>query len=266
MVHPFTDGVSIEVETFKTTCNTGERKLDLLFYNNVNRAGQVLTSLVFNSGVRDAQDTNKLHYEQNKLNRNTDIEMLYNIVGDSKKWSNSAIITLNEDLIKDNSYDADRTAIPFDINTDFSVAKVVGENVYDGWYTVVSVGLTEWEDGDVVPAGVLRYNPTESRAEYYKESGGWEAINKINSTQTIYDLSNTIPYNPYTAEHFIVTTKIHALYTKLLNKDINRQWYSTLNKIGPKLATLENSVDFKNYGTAQLMINSFGTSLLMLLI
>ena len=228
MVHPFTDGVSIEVETFVTSCSPGFKKLDLLFYNNVNRAGQVLTSLVYNSGVRDAQDTSRLHYEPNKLYKNTDIEMSYIIVGDEKLWANSDLITLTEDLIKDNSYDADRTAVPFSLRNDFAVTKVVGDNVYDGWYTVVSVGLTEWADGDVVPEGVLRYNPTESRAEYYGENGDWISINRINAENTLIEVFNTGGTCVY-KNHYTGSTEINSFdlsdlqaglyFVRLKNKD-----------------------------------------------
>jgi len=78
------NGELIQVSAKDFSCKfPSDHKLELLYYNNINRNGEVLSSLVYNSGLRVMSDDTDIVYSPLTLYKNTDIEKQYSIAGDS---------------------------------------------------------------------------------------------------------------------------------------------------------------------------------------
>lgn len=268
----YTDGISIEATPFDLQCKGETYKLDLLYYNNVNRYGEILTSLVYNSGVRDAADLSKIHYEPNKLFMNNSFERTYSFTNSSEtsnRWKNADLLTSGISILKDNSYTASHNFSRYNISTDYAAAYEGGQYSYDGWYTIVSVGLPEHTFPTTLPAGTLRIHA--GNAEYAKsseQSGNtdWELLNIINPIIPMYNFIRSDSGNAYDTFDFVVTVKTNTLYKKLLDNKLDSDWFIKMNTLDPKMRTLQTAVERDVYNLAQHMINSINNSLLALLI
>ncbi len=278
MQNIYLNGVDIRVSTFDLTLTdfSIEYKLDLLYYNNINRYGEILSSLVYNSNVRLALDTDTILYNPNKLFLNNSFERSYILEGSSNRWKNADLLTDGLSNLNDNSASAVYPYKKFDVNLDYAPAYQNGIYTYDGWYTLYSVALIEYPD-EFIPTveqpilyqGTMRYY--DGRAQYAiqdnpTELAHWRDLNDIDTTIDIYNFIREDRYDPYSSLDFMVTTKIHSLYKKLLDNKLDNNWFKKLNILSPKLRTLHTAVEFKNFDKAQHIINSVDNSLLTLLI
>ncbi len=271
MQNIYLDGISIEVVPFDLKCKSETYKLDLLYYNNVNRYGEILTSLVYNSGLRDADDLTRVHYEPNKLFNNNSFEQSYSFLTTetSFRWKNADLLTTGISILNDNSYTATYSFDHYDILTDNAVLYENGQHAYDGWYSLVSVGLPAHADVETLPVGTLRYNSGD--VEYAAVTpqtgpGDWSLLNVIDPDIAIYNFIRSSGGNTYDVFEFVSTVKTNTMYKKLLDNKLKNDWFKKLNILGPKLRTLTASVEHGSYDMAQHVINSVNNSLLSLLI
>ncbi len=270
MQNTYLNGVDIRVEPFDLEYTGETYKLDLLYYNNVNRFGEVLSSLVYNSGVRSITDLTTIVYNPNKLFLNTAFEQSYTLTGDSNRWKNADVLTGYTSNLKDNSADATYSYERFNITTGYSVQYANGEHSYDGWYTLYSVVLHEYPDNSPsLLEGTLRYNG--GVAQYAIQdaptlSGHWSDLNTVDTTIDIYNFIREDRGDIYEAYDFVATVKINSLNKRLLDNKLDSGWYKRLNILSPKIRTMETAIEFKNYDKAQYMINAVNNSLLSLLI
>lgn len=259
------NGVDIKVTPFDLTYTGATNKLDLLYYNNINRFGEVLTSLVYNSGIRLVNDTKLIVYNPNKLFLNDAFEISYTLTGTSNRWKNMDLATGNVTNLKDNSADATYTYSKFNKLTDYAVKYGNGEHSYDGWYTFYSVALqTHADTGSGLPIGTLR--DKTNVAQYSSATDTWVNLNVVDTTLPIYNITDTSRSEIYKTHNFVSTVKTESLYKKLLSNKLDNSWFKILNILSPKLRTLETAIEFKEYGKAQHMINAINNSLLLLLI
>ena len=270
MQNTYLNGVDIKVEPFDLSYTGGTHKLDLLYYNNINRFGEVLSSLVYNSGVREVDDTTRIIYNPNKLFLNTTFEQSYELTGMSNVWKNADLLTGYTTNLRDNSADATYIYEKFNITTGYAVSYSNGEHSYDGWYTLYSIILQAYPDNSPsVLQGTLRYNG--SIVQYALQDAPtlpthWEDLNIIDTTIDIYNFIREDRGDTYKSYDFVSTVKINSLNKRLLDNKLDSGWYKRLNILSPKLRTLETAIEFKNYDKAQYMINAVNSSLLSLLI
>jgi len=267
----YANGISIECEGLITSCQSPDKKLDLLFYNRMNKNGDVLTSLVYNSGVLDGSSNRRIHYEPAKLLRNTEFELSYNISGPGNRWLNSDIVNTEISLFKNKGIFAKNTSKEFDVINDYAVVEFAGSMMYDGWYSLVSIALPDRPNNDQVPAGTLRLNQTTGIAEYALVDNptigdDWSPLNEIDASIPIYNMLRMPAINAYRKEDFFVYTKLLTLYKKLLNDEIKEDWYYRLSKIKPKVRTISAAVEAKEFAKAQLLLQSMDLTLLTLLV
>lgn len=270
MQNTYLNGVDIRVEPFDLTDYGAEHKLDLLFYNNINRQGEILSSLVYNSGVRDANDQSLIVYNPNTLFLNTSFEVGYTIADTITRWKNADLLTNGLTNLKNNNAGATNTYGQFDINVDYAVSHNNGVNSYDGWYSFYSIHLQEYaNDGSGVLKGTLRYgNNTAQYAETNNPSAGdWKDLDTIDDTSiAIYNFMREDRNDNLESYDFMVTVKTLSLYKSLLENKLEGGWYKRINILNSKLRTLDSAIEFKHYDKAQHIINAISNSLLSLLI
>jgi hypothetical protein len=269
MQNTYLNGVEIRVEPYDLEYTGYDYKLDLLFYNNVNRYGEILTSLVYNSGVRDSNDISYIIYNPNKLFLNTSFEQGYTLTGTSNRWKNADLLTTGTSMLRDNSSSATYTYSHYDVATDNAVTYQNGDHSYDGWYTMVSIVLKDHADSAAVLQGTLRNNT--GTAQYAIQDNPtllahWSDLDDIDTTIDIYNFLREDRSDTYLSFDFVVTTKIHSLHKKLLDEKLEDMWFKRVNMLSPKMKTLEAAIDLENYDKAQHMINAVQGSLLSLLI
>jgi hypothetical protein len=260
----YLNGIDIRVETFDITSIAGSDvyKMDILLYNNINIYGEVISSMVYNSGAKLVDDTSLIVYNPNKLLLNSSFENTYNISGtESNVWKNNTIITGNKSNLKDNSRGASYSYSHY-TTADYSVPFANGEYMYDGWYTLCSVLLPTTLEGAPV-TGSFRFNTVP---QYYN-GATWVALTSIpNQAIAIYDFLRAARNESYIRKDFVVTTKIETLYNQLLNESIEGCWFKKLNYMKPKLSTIKSAIEFERFDVAQHMIKSVNVSLLSILI
>jgi len=271
MQNTYLNGVDIKVEPFDMSYTGVLNKLDLLFYNNINRYGEILTSLIYNSGVKDSNNIDLIIYNPNKLFLNTDYELGYVLTGTSNRWKNNNLILNGLTNFKDNSITADHSAYSrFNVLTDYAIPYINGDYGYDGWYTLCSVVLPPlptnspaiFEGGFRHSNGTAQYaNITGPSTEYH-----WNDLQNIMTDIDIYNFIHGGRYELYLSYNFVSTVKINSLNKTLLDNKLDNAWFKKVNILNPKLRTLETAIEFADYGKAQYIINSVSNSLLSLLI
>ena len=225
----------------------------------------MLRSLVYNSGKRLTADTTEIQYFPNNLYKNSDLELLYDIEGDSTRWSNSDLLTSDITLLKDTSYKAKSDFKKFDIEVDFAVKDMNGEFMYDGWYTFLSIVIEPVNTyPPIPPLGTIADNGGD--IQYYS-THGWISLVKIESTIPIYQsVWTTFSDEVGVTFDFFVSNKIKALYKTLLDNKLHKEWFNKLNILSPKLRTIEGAIEAGRFDLAQQILNSVDTSLLFMLI
>jgi len=268
MQKTYLDGNIIEITPFDLKCTGAVYKLDLLYYNTINRYGEILKSLVYNSGPRSADDVSNIEYNPSKLFLNSDFELEYNLKETSNKWKNNTLQLSDIKLLKDNSYSAIHKYDRYDIKTSFAPEYINGAYAYDGWYSLVSIALPKYDANEIVTSLDIRYNETSNRAVYMSpDLVTWlDLATDILYEEPIYDLSLHSASNYNKSYDFLVIIKTLALYKTLLNKTLDSEWFTRLNALAPKLRTLEAAAEQHRYDLAQHMINSVNWSIMLLLI
>jgi hypothetical protein len=259
------DGNSIKIKPFDLTGSGFANKVDLLYYNNINSKGEILTSLVYNSGLRSADTVDSIIYYPDRLFQNSDIEKAYTISGNSNRWCNADLLNTDYYAYIDKSIYANNLEESYDITTDFAVIKEVNKYMYDGWYTLVSLSLQEYADSDSVLAGTLRYNSMSGNVEYNKSAGVWELIENIDSSIPIYNLIRDEATNEFSSYDFFVNIKLLSLNNYYLRKVVDNEWFSGLNYISPKIKSIEKAIADGKFDLAQLFLSSLSNQLLFML-
>jgi len=256
----YKDGNIIKIPTPDLSCQYPRgKKLDLLYYNNVNDYGEALKTLVYNSGLKDVEDTSHIIYDPNSIYNNTPIESIYTISGSSNRWSNASILSVIPSMVKnEDSYIEPR----YNIATDFSVPSENYNNMYDGWYTQTTIVLQDYHT-KTIPGTISYYN---SSLLYLDINNDWRPLYDIISETPIYSLPGYIGMEFTTEYDFFVTTKTLGLYKKLLDNKLDGEWATRISAIAPKLRSILSNVEIADYATAQYLLNSMSISLLSNLI
>lgn len=123
-------------------------KLDLLFYNRVNEIGEILSSLVYISNPLSTFDTERKVYDVTKLYANTKAEMDLHVTSSTTdftylntKWQSGKYFVGSISPIMDTQHVVlSENGMPSVKIEQFGIS-------FDGWYTLVSVGI--YNDSDL---------------------------------------------------------------------------------------------------------------------
>jgi hypothetical protein len=121
---------------------TSTMKLDLLFYNRVNENGDVLSSLVYISNPLSLTNVSDKQYDLRLLLANTTAEKLMNLNNSITdfRYLNSKY-SMPSYFIASMSPLSDQPVAPISENGDLSVRLNQYGLSFDGWYTMMSVGI-----------------------------------------------------------------------------------------------------------------------------
>lgn len=266
------DGKGITVYTPDLSSIGNPMKLDILYYNNINRYGEVLSSIVYISDVRSASSTSEIYYIPTNLLNNSQLEQSQTVVsGASTRWLNADILQNRMVVLNDTSRGATHTYAKFDVNSSYAPQVSSGKYMYDGWYSMVSVapeslpnispdtkaGTLRHKSGDIQYANIA--NPTLA--------SHWTSISNIVDTVPIANLiRNGDPVNPYIKVDFLIIMMSNTLYNGLTTKAMNSEWFTGIEAIRPKMRTIYSSVYNEDFATAQFLINSINLTLLSIII
>lgn len=257
----------ITAHTPDLSSTTQLSKLDILLYNNINRFGEVLTSVVYISDRKELGDVDPIVYNPNKWLSNSDYEQGMTIAGGSARWKNVPLLIEDFKSIHNMSRGKTSKYISYDINTDD--ASLVGSNLhaFDGWFSLLSIAVGENTATTGVPSGTLR------------DSGGsiqyaitavtdtiWTSINNITSDIGMIDfIRNEAASEIYYREDFFVLLKTNTLYNQLLSKEIANEWFTQVGAVRPKLRSMYAHAKNKVFTECQYLVNSINLTLVALI-
>ena len=133
---PGADAISVHTPV---TNNSGVNRLDLLYYNSINRHGEVLSSIVYISDVMLGSEGSEFVYNPTRLLNNSVFEASMVVTGTTKSWLNATVLQTDSLLLDKNSLYSSTSYPKFNAAIDYA-PKVSDDNfMYDGWYSLVSV-------------------------------------------------------------------------------------------------------------------------------
>lgn len=257
-------GDIIEIHTPDMTPSGYDKKLDLLFYNSINRYGEVLKSLVYASDLKEEGDISEIAYTPKTLLNNTDFEKSLEVSDESvNMWLNEGITQTSYTLLNNTSYRKVNPYNTFSITSDYAPMVSQDNYMFDGWYTFASIVLGFIADSSAVVAGTLRYNGVV--VEYAiidnpTQASDWEEITSIDSSINMFNL-----ISPHVTRDFVVVSKTNSLYNNLSSKDLAAEWFSGIQAIKPKVRSIHANAKAQTFETCQHLINSINISLLSLI-
>jgi len=257
-------GNSIVLHTPDMSALTGTKKLDVLYYNSINRYGEVLRSLVYVSDIRDIDDTTEIVYTPAELMNNTDLEKDMVLTNpEVNNWLNDTITQTGSTLLNNRSYKKTHTYSKFNLATDY--APMVSDNkyMYDGWYTLASiVPEVHADNGSGVLAGTLRDNSgiIEYAAIDSPSAGDWNTLDNINTSVSMFKLEAQ-----YTSKDFFIVLNTNTLYHNLLSKKIDNEWFTGIGSIKPKVRSIYSNAENQSFEVCQHLINSINLTLLSII-
>lgn len=247
-----------------TSAYNAEKVVDIILYNSVNRYGEKLTSMVFISGPRDADDTSYVKYNPQSLLKNNDFERGIVISDDENyRWLNKDILNTDNTLLKNTSFKISNPYARFDTTINYAPEVLPNKYMYDGWYTFMTLQPQKWSTSETsLPVGTLRLSATNA-LEYKYANGDWRSMNNIESEVPI---TNYLFYgnNPFITMDALILLKINTLYHDTILKKLSSDWFSGVTQIKPKITMLYNAWVDRSFFKAQHILNSVNISLLAL--
>jgi len=254
-----TNGTKIIVDTAKIT--TKNYKVDMLFYNSVLKGGSTVRTMVYNSGLKVASSTDPIVYNPSYIRNNSTIEKSYNISGNSYRWVNADFNTSTLNIVLQNAVNEDMI--------DMGLYKPT--IVYDGWYTVASIGLSEYTNVQNVVAGTLRYNTLNGNLEYAivdnpASATDWSDISLIDSTVPIAEASLATPASDITTNDIFVYLKTRSLLNDLLGREMDREQFLLSDILKARIDSIEFAIKNNRYDAAKYLLSSIDTQTTTLII
>lgn len=258
-------GDTIEADTPDMTLSGNSKKIDLIYYNSINRLGEVLRSLVYISDVKDKDDTTEISYDPNKLLNNTILEKSL-ILSDSSlyTWLNDSITQTNITMVNNMSFKIVNSFNNYSLTNDYSPKIFDNTYMFDGWYTLVSMAPNTINDVSSVRAGILR---NKSGVIQYATKDNptlltdWEDITTIDTSIPIFSMEDV----PNVYKHFFVISKTNSLYNKLIEQQLAGEKFVEIRTVRSKLRTIYANANYSAFEIPQHMINAVNLSLLSLI-
>ena len=259
----------IEISTPDVSISGNPKKIDILYYTNINRYGETLSTIVMYSDVKDSNDTSPLIFNPNDTLNNSalekSMELLKTASTSTNYWINAEIGSIDADLLKFNSFISTHEFSKFSRETDLASSVYSDNFMYDGWYTLVSITPNLLSDV-FVPTNdtILRYSVASDSIEYYVgnveplPTVTWEPLSgRIIDSVNLGKLVNyTAEENPYVATEFFVIKKSNDLYIETLGKKLDTEMFTRIRVLKPKIDLLYKAAHNKAFDLMQLIINS----------
>ena len=260
-------GNTLEIGTPDMSFTGNPKKLDVLYYKAVNRYGEIASTVVYISNVKDSDDTSPIVYNPKYMLNSTNLEKNMEIVQirdlPSLNWRNTKIQDAKFDALRMNSRYSVNLYEHFDRNT-VNAAKVdYDEYRFDGWYELASVAPKEHD----VHArnGVLRYDSHSDTIQYYtgRFGGAWEYVGgRVADTVGIYNFPTfTNPHQPYVIIPFFSIKETNYVYQTIVNKELDKEWFTRIHTMKPKITALYSFAKSKDFPEMQFIIQSMDLTL-----
>jgi len=235
-------------------------KVSFLYYHNVNRYGEILTTLVAIFDPEEAQKSQYVIYDPNLFGRNSAYEESQAYIGTSYRWRNADLGSTSVEMLVDRSKYSTHTYKHYDLVTDIAQDPYASNNfMLDGWYSLLSIVLTDTPT--IIEDGVLRSN--SGGIEYYFDGAWHEFDGDIYTDAPIANIIRTTGSgNNYIEIAFFVTYNAVSLYDRLLTKELNGEWFTNVNKIRHKYRSISNAAESGYMDKAQILLKSMDLTLL----
>lgn len=271
-------------------------KLDMLFYHRLSITGNIMSSVVFVGGPTILTDTAEYFYKPKTLYKNSQFELGLNIPSNETNFSmlNSGILSKLEVgsgkhiIFKFPEKNLSLTGYP---------SPIIGRDIIakDGWYSIVSVGLSDTgvsaglvkkgmlvqDDSSTIEGTKPWYarvycaridgaNPTElSDATQWDLMSDWPRSvvnfqNPINIVTSLADvIGNLFPYNPWVRKDLFWLANYDKVYRDAVIGYVEGN--PTFTELYPSLRAIHSSVDYyatrNKFDEAQLLLQ--GTDIYM---
>jgi hypothetical protein len=263
------DSVGIEIDTFDVSGTAAPGKLDILYYNSINRFGEILRSVVFISDMKLSEDTSPIYHRPDKYLNNSTLEKNLVIDNfDNKTWLNSEIEQSNVNLLENSSRGTEQLFDRFDLESDSASEISDNRHSYDGWYTLVSLSLPIIDDLEqIADIGKLVWwqgNVLYAIEENPRDISDWKFLPEdiVSSIPIFNILGKGSDEVEFVSKDIFVIQKTHTLYKELLESFLDREGFNTFNKIRPKIRSLYSSATSDDdFSLAQTILNSIALSL-----
>ena len=264
MRNVFSDGQLIIVDTFDLDEAYGtEYKVDLLCYNKINQDGAVLTSVVHVTDVKYGNDTAPIIYNPKFLLSNIKIPDEFD---SNYKWTEVTQFQSQYNFKKIDQASSMYNEM-YDAEKIYALTMGNDETIYDGWYTVISRGVDEISDFSILSQYQWGYS---NGTVYYALVDNPTTPDEISPIYDIKDQShgvfNTLYADETMQEDFFILSHSLTMYTNLLNKTLEKEWYTQFTSIRPKIRTLETLLEQKKYEKAQYILQAMDYALITQLI
>lgn len=252
------NSIIIHTTDLPTGITIDGNRIEILYYNNITRSGELLSSIVYMSDVTTAQHGRIIEYIPTKLHNNSIYEKNRFVEGHGYRWANADIIDVGSHFL---TTDATTQYPKIDIVEDLSVIRKNKSIMFDGWYSIVSVFPGEYSDYSDVIVGDLR---SENNTIVYATTDlgtAWADITNINAAVPIANLARRrTDYADYCSLDFLVLDRVNKLYADTLRKTLNKEWFSGASPLAAKLRSLESLAQREKFLDAQYIINSINTN------
>jgi len=233
-------------------------QLNMLYYNNINRYGEVLSTMVAMFDIEEAQKSNYVLYDTTKFGMNSNLERTQSYVGVSNRWRNADLIEAGVQMLENKSKTATHPYEHYNVDTDLSHDPYKSSNfMFDGWYSLVST--TPPETPVVLEDGVLR---TYDNTIEYMYDGVWYPLE--DEVYTEAPIGNIIRKEDavFVETPFLVAFDTVTLYDSLLTKELDGEWFTNITTIRYKYRSIQNAAEDKALDKAQILIRSMDLTLL----
>jgi hypothetical protein len=260
----YTDGQIIRIVPSPMTASNATMKVNILAYNKVNQDGMVLRSIVYVSDPQPLRSDIAVVYDPTKLLTNITTPSDF---GTDFTWTFVSQFPSEYNfnkLKKGGGLDGQ-----YDLSTSYAPTMGNDEVIYDGWYTFESRAVPDISGLQSMLKNEWAYDVT--LGVVYAKVDNPQTDQDFSSIYNIHDASEEIfaidTYNGYyTSEDFFVLNHTLTMYSDLLKRKMNDEWFTQFMSIKPKVRSIQTAVEFEHLPFAQYVLQSLDYSLITQLI
>lgn len=258
VISMLTDSISINSKNIDITGTTSgiNNSIDLLFYNKVNNVGTIVSSLVYIGNIYASGTDRFINFTPSAMFGDT-----YNFTEISQSVAcNRNFSFYNSERAIGKQASAFST-IPKEYIDTKALTNIVGNTaVLDGWYTVITTGITNeisaqngFADGALYSQGnsinTLLVQHNNVYIPVFKPTTELNIFSKYVTTTSISDTSYKIP--KFIRQEIFVLNNFSQVYNKLMKHDKN---INIIKKFRLSAEAIMGAASAGNFDTAQLLI------------
>jgi hypothetical protein len=266
----YIDGKIIKITPSPITASNATVKVNILAYNKVNEEGVVLRSIVHVGEPQPMTLLSGTDTEAPIVYNPT--ELLTNITIPSKFDEDYTWTFINQfpsgynfnKLKKTGSID-----IKYNLATSYAPTMGNDELIYDGWYTFESRAVPDI----TTPLSMFKNEWAYDTAQgvVYAKIDNPQTAQDFSSIYNIHDQAEKVfaidTYNgTYTSEDFFVLNHTLTMYSDLLKRKMDDEWFTQFMSIKPKVRSIQTAIELEHLPLAQYILQSLDYSLITQLI